>query len=232
MNMNWRSLLCHDKPPLVCSARYLKLAMVLAGLLILLRIPMLSGLTVAEQLVTSAGLPIYSNMEQHTGLHYVNIVLILILFTSISLLANSLNRHRFISIILLCLIMQAVPGLLFTAYQSTLASGVHALMNNAPAECRLKKTDGDLRGNCSLVLTNYSSREVTVTPVIRLKELSDGNQRYTFKKSTITIEARSSRSYTFDIRLEPDGNDTRQNGYYIRTPAIELHDGQRSRIFS
>ncbi|PZD93476.1 hypothetical protein DNH61_22910 [Paenibacillus sambharensis] len=232
MSMNWRSKLNTDETPLVRSARYLKTAMLLTGMLVLLRIPMTSGLTLAEELVSRAGLPIFSNMEQHTGLHYVNIVLVLILFAIITLLVNSLNRHRFLAIILLYFILHAVPGWLLTAYQSTLASGVHALMNNAPAECRLKKTDGDLHGNCSLALTNYSSREVTVTPVVHLKHLSDVNQPYTFETSTITIEARSTKSYSLDIKPEPTGNDMPQIGNYMGTATIELHDGQRSRIFN
>ncbi|WP_088834270.1 hypothetical protein [Paenibacillus tyrfis] len=123
-----------------------------------------------ERLFQWVGLPVWSRGA--SGLNYVGITSLLLLFAGLFTLRASLQRHAR-KITLLALILSFwLPPQLVAAYQSVWAKGIYALeyVKNE-SSCNYKKEDEQVTGTCSLTFVNHSGQDIQFTASIR-------NQRY------------------------------------------------------
>lgn len=123
-----------------------------------------------ERLFEWIGLPVRSRGA--SGLNYVGITSLLLLFAGLFTLRASLQRHAR-KITLLALILSFwLPSQLVVAYQSVWAKGIYALEYvKDESSCNYKKEDGQVTGTCSLTFVNHSGQDIQFTASIR-------NQRY------------------------------------------------------
>ncbi|WP_010495730.1 hypothetical protein [Paenibacillus elgii] len=123
-----------------------------------------------ERLFQWIGLPVWSRGV--SGLNYVGITSLLLLFAGLFTLRASLQRHAR-KITLLALILAFwLPPQLVTAYQMVWAKGIYALEYvKDESNCNYKKEDEQVTGTCSLTFVNHSGQDIQFTASIR-------NQRY------------------------------------------------------
>ncbi|MBU7318506.1 hypothetical protein [Paenibacillus oleatilyticus] len=123
-----------------------------------------------ERIFLWIGLPVWSRGA--SGLNYVGITSMMMLFAGVFTLRTSLQRHAR-KIALLALILPFwLPSQLVAAYQSVWAKGIYALEYvKDESKCNFKKEDDQVTGTCSLTFVNHSGQDIQFTASIR-------NQRY------------------------------------------------------
>ncbi|WP_071458856.1 hypothetical protein [Bacillus massilinigeriensis] len=99
------------------------------------------------------------------GLQYVGIVSIVLLITSLILLAKSIKKYRGGVIWLAFAIAVFAPSMMATAYQQTLGTDIYAITyEQDQSNCEFKMTnEKTLQGECKLPFENYSNKAVQFT---------------------------------------------------------------------
>ncbi|MCP3775121.1 hypothetical protein NLX71_17755 [Paenibacillus sp. MZ04-78.2] len=120
------------------------------------------------------GLPMWS--QGTSGLNYVNIISMMLLFAGAFTLRTSLQRHAR-KVALLALILPFwLPSQLIVAYQSVWAKGIYALEYvKEESRCNYKKEADRVTGTCLLTFVNHSGQDILFTASIRDRDLHTGS---------------------------------------------------------
>lgn len=157
-----------ERPPFIRDRRSLIIAMTLMLLVIILCIRYPGPSTVAERIFQWVGLPIHSG-DNGMGFHYANIGVLLILIVLFFVLDRALNRGLFVAFILIMMLLNNAPGWVTTTYQRLFASGVYAVeVDRDQVSCHYVLEKKKYTGTCQITLTNYSGKDVEITPVIEV----------------------------------------------------------------
>ncbi|MFD2630415.1 hypothetical protein [Oceanobacillus kapialis] len=145
-------------------------------------------------------------IETVNGLQVVGVITLVILISSLVLLAMSLNKYHVRSVLIAIVISMSLPMMLVTLYQNTLATGVYAISyDQENSHCEFEMVDeSTLHGKCELPFENHrgSVNEFTVEfkesyatdRDVPMETLMNQNAPYEVKldehdQETITIEA-------------------------------------------
>ncbi|MFP7494396.1 hypothetical protein SFC66_11460 [Terribacillus saccharophilus] len=101
----------------------------------------------------------------YNGLHFVNIAAILLFIISLFFLTRSLKRYHKRVVVLAIVVIVFVPTMLVSAYQHTIATGVHAVNYEQEwSSCVLEMVgESTMDGECELPFENYSNDKVQFT---------------------------------------------------------------------
>lgn len=100
-----------------------------------------------------------------SGLNYLGIIALSLLFTSFTLAVKSLNQYKKRTVLIGILLATFIPLYLADAYQKTFATGVYAISYEQEfSECDIRKNgDTTLVAECNLLLTNHSNSDVDLS---------------------------------------------------------------------
>ncbi len=128
---------------------------------------------------------------------------------AIILLLNSIKKYHFRTLLAVVLIYAFLPGLLITAYQETLATGVSAISYDGNGQCSFEAiTENEVMGGeCDLVLHNRSNEAVTVELEFTDSLFREDDMRMTSLMNLagpyqITIDANSQQSIHLEELLD------------------------------
>lgn len=127
-----------------------------------------------ERFFQWVGLPVWS--KDKSGLYFVGITSVLLLFAGVFTLRTSLQRHARKFALLALILPSWLPPQLVAAYQSLWAQGIYALeFIKDESRCNFKKEEERVTGTCSLTFINHSGEDIRFTASIRNRDLLVGS---------------------------------------------------------
>jgi hypothetical protein len=148
-------------------------AITLLTLIIVVNLPYPHDVSFGESVASKLNIPIQSSQ----GFHYLGISSIILFFTSLFLLNNSLEKYNGRMLVLAFILFTAAPSMIVGTIQKTLATGVYAVQyDKERSNCQFDMIDEDtLRGECELHFVNHSRDEVEFTIEFYERYVFDNN---------------------------------------------------------
>lgn len=156
-----------SKTPFIVNRKKLFIGLGLFLLAAVLQIKYPHQQPIINELLAFAHLPTYSNNKEQLGLHIGGVLLMAITIMALYTLVQSMSRNKVLSFIAGIIILPFVSVGLLTGYQVVFAQGIYALQpSHQSLFCQYKVRDGLYNGTCRLRMNNFSSKAVTVLPII------------------------------------------------------------------
>lgn len=166
------------------------------------------------------------------AIQWLSIFYLILLFISFILLVKSLKKNKVLAVIVASICFVLGPSFLEHQYQKTFATGIQAVhYDYTNSSCSFEKLTGKkMHIQCSLVMSNYNDRPITVPIIIdissdesdfmALNNLLDRNGPY-------EIEIKPQKDQRIEFETILDISNTRidiDNGTVYRMP-IRIVDG-------
>ena len=133
-------------------------AIILFVTLLILSLPFPNEGYLGESIATDLNIPVRSE----GGLSYIGLSFFFILFASLFLLNNSIDKYNIRAILIAVLIAIFGPSSFVSLYQKTFATDIYAVSYDGDmSSCNFHMIDKNtLQGECMLTFKNYSSNDV------------------------------------------------------------------------
>ncbi|EDL66514.1 hypothetical protein BSG1_04140 [Bacillus sp. SG-1] len=169
------------------------------------------------------------------GYNLLGIIGSMLFLITIGLIVFGLKKYRLRTLVIISIIYAFLPKMLIYSYQETLANGIAAVSLSENGSCHFEEASEDIMtGECSLVLKNHSSEDVT----FKLEFIDsdwDGNYRAESlmnKNGPYTISIEANRQKQIDLKELLDVSEIPNrihsgSSSYIH---IKINDGEKTRI--
>lgn len=133
-------------------------AIILFVTLLILSLPFPNDGYLGETIATDLNIPVRSE----SGFSYIGLCFFFILFASLFLLNNSIDKYNIRAILIAVLIAIFGPSSFVSLYQKTFATDIYAVSYDGDmSSCNFHMIDKNtLQGECMLTFKNYSSNDV------------------------------------------------------------------------
>lgn len=152
------------------------------------------------------------------------------------LLAYSMEKYKFRTIIIVLIGYALLPNFLITAYQETMAKGIYAISYDNEGNCSFDTVEQDLiNGECNFVLHNRSNNPVSFELQFLDINLRDDQTRSESLMNIVgpyrmTIEANHKESIHLEELLDVSEVPNHIDGGTSFRIHFKLVDGERDRI--
>jgi hypothetical protein len=226
-------LLINTQAPLIQNRRYFNTGLILLASLIVLTIRYPGSDPWIDVLLNFLGIPLYSNAESRTGLHYSGIVTLIMLVATITFMNIGLSRHRLLSFIAITILLNSAPGWLVGGYQRWFASGVYALeIDPRQVTCNYTQEEQHYSGNCQFPIWNHSNSELKVQAVLQFAAYRDHPLADTsIELPPSSLQPRAYNGYNAEFKLPVTNPSLSSSGQLGGGFIVTLSDGQHSRTW-